>query len=255
MPNIKSKKEIAVMREGGKRLAGIMQEIGRKIQVGLNTLELDKLAEKLVFDNGGRPSFKNYGQESETPFPATICASINNEVVHGIPKKKAVLKNGDILKIDIGMEYAGRHVDMARTFAVGNVSKEAERLIEATRDSLEDGIKKIKAGNNMSEYSIAVQKRVEQNGFSIVRSLVGHGIGKKLHEPPQIPNYYEKNYRDVRLESGMALALEPMVNEGGFEITLAEDKWTFKTKDGKLSAHFEDTVMVTDNGAEILTRL
>lgn len=254
MISIKSDQEIKIMREGGKRLAGIMDQLEAEIAAGKSTLELDKLAERLVFDNEGKPSFKGYGKESGNPFPATICSSLNGEVVHGVPKEETILKNGDLLKIDIGMEYKKMHVDMARTFAVGTVSEKARKLLKTTKESLDVGIKKIKAGNMLSEYSKAVQEYVEKNGFSVIRSLVGHGIGKHLHEDPQIPNFFNKRYLDVKIKSGTTLALEPMVNEGGFEVILGSDGWTFRTKDGKLSAHFEDTVLVTESGAEILTR-
>lgn len=254
MISVKNKQEIEIMREGGRRLAGIMKELEKAIAPGKNTWELDKLAEELVFANGGVSSFKGYGKESGSPFPAIICASLNNEVVHGVPRKKVVLKNGDLLKIDIGMRYQNLHTDMARTFAVGTVSDEAQKLLAVTQASLAVGIRKINAGKNLSEYSKAVQSFVEKNGFSVIRSLVGHGIGKWLHEDPQIPNYYYPKYKDIRLKAGMVLALEPMVNAGGFETILSGDGWTFQTKDGKLSAHFEDTVVVTENGAEILTR-
>lgn len=235
-------------------MAKIMQELEKAVAPGKNTWELDKLAEGLVFANEGEPSFKGYGKESGNPFPATICASINSEVVHGVPRKKVILQDGDLLKIDIGMRYQNLHTDMARTFAVGTVSEEARKLLAVTQASLASGIKKIKAGHNLSAYSKAVQEFVEKNGFSVIRSLVGHGIGQRLHEDPQIPNYYYPKYKDMKLKAGMALALEPMVNAGGFETILSGDGWTFQTKDGKLSAHFEDTIIVTENGAEILTR-
>lgn len=254
MISIKNAQEIKIMREGGKRLAEIMRQLALEVLPGKSTLELDKLAERLVFDNEGVPSFKGYGKESGNPFPATICVSLNSEVVHGVPKKNVVLKNGDLVKIDIGMEYKKMHVDMARTFAVGAVSEKAQKLSEVTKKSLDVGIKKIKAGNKLSEYSKAVQEYVEKNGFSAIRSLVGHGIGKFLHEDPQIPNFFNKRNVDMKIKSGMTLALEPMINEDSFEIMLSDDGWTYCTKDGKLSAHFEDTVLVTANGAEILTR-
>lgn len=254
MISVKNEQEIKIMREGGKRLARIMSALKLEAVAGKNTSELDKLAEKLVFDSEGKPSFKGYGKESGNPFPATICASLNSEVVHGVPMEDVILKDGDLLKIDIGMEYKKMHVDMARTFAVGSVSEKAQKLLEVTRESLDVGIKKIKAGNKLSEYSKAVQAYVEKNGFSVIRSLVGHGIGKHLHEDPQVPNFFNKSYLDIKIKNGTTLALEPMVNEGSFEIVLGNDGWTFRTKDGNLSAHFEDTVLVTENGAEILTR-
>lgn len=253
MISIKSQKEIKIMREGGKILAGIMEKIAKEIAPGKNTLELDKLAEELVFASGGTPSFKGYGGAAGRGFPAAICASINSEVVHGIPAKNKILKDGDIFKVDIGMKYKGLHTDMARTFAVGKISAESKKLIKITEQSFWEGVKKIGPGKKLSGYSKAVQKYAETNGFSIVRNLVGHGIGKNLHENPQIPNYFYKKYSDVKLAQGMALALEPMVNAGGFETVLGHDGWVFKTKDGSLSAHYENTILITEKGVEVLT--
>jgi len=243
------------MRAGGKILAGIMEKIAREIAPGKNTKDLDKLAEELVFANGGTPSFKGYGGDTERGFPATICASINDEVVHGIPVKNKVLKAGDILKVDIGIKYKGLHTDMARTFAIGECSGQARKLIQVTEQSFWEGVKKMGPGKKLSEYSKAAQKYVEQNGFSVVRNLVGHGVGKNLHEDPQIPNYYNKKYQDVKLAPGMTLALEPMVNAGEFETVLGHDGWVFKTKDGSLSAHYENTILITEKGVEVLTIL
>lgn len=243
------------MREGGKILAGVMEKIAREIAPGKNTQELDKLAEELVFASGGSPSFKGYGGDTERGFPATICASINSEVVHGIPAKNKVLKEGDIFKVDIGIKYKGLHTDMARTFAVGNISPEAKKLMEATEKSFWEGIKNIGPEKKLSEYSKTVQKYVEAGGFSVVRNLVGHGVGKGLHEDPQIPNYYNRKYQDALLAPGMTLALEPMVNAGGFETILGRNGWVFATKDGSLSAHYENTILITEKGVEVLTIL
>ena len=251
---VKNKTEMEAMREGGKILAAIMGKIKTKIAPGKNTLELDKLAEKLVFANGGESAFKGYKEETGKPFPATICASINSEVVHGIPSEEKILRVGDIIKIDIGMKYKGMFTDMARTFSVGKISPGAQKLIEVTEKSFWRGLEKLKEGNFLSDYSRAVQKYAESHGFSVVRNLVGHGIGKGLHEDPHIPNYYNKKYQDVRLKAGMVLALEPMINEGGFETVFDKDGWTFKTKDGKLNAHYENTVLITEKGAEVLTK-
>lgn len=255
MITIKNENEIATLREGGKILAGIMQEIEKAIAPGKNTAELDKLAEQLVFANGGQPAFKGYGQETGRPFPATICASFNDEVVHGIPDVKKIMTEGDILKIDIGMKYENMYTDMARTFAVGEISVEARKLLETTEKCFWAGVKAMKAGQFLSAYSKAAQASAEKNGFSVVRNLVGHGIGRKLHEDPYVPNYYNKKYQDTRLIAGMVLALEPMINAGGFETVLGKDGWVFKTKDGSLSAHYENTLVITENGAEILTVL
>jgi methionyl aminopeptidase len=253
MITVKTPAEIEIMRKGGKRLAQVMKELGDNVRAGMNTWELDKLAEKLVFSIGGKPSFKGYGADSGRPFPATICASVNSEVVHGIPKKNAILQKGDILKIDIGMCYKGFHTDMARIFAVGEINAETKKLIETTQQSFWEGIKKLKAGKFLNVYSKKVQKFVEKNGFSVVRNLVGHGIGKKVHEDPQIPNYYNKKYQDIKLAAGMTLAFEPMVNAGRFDTILGHDGWVFKTKDGSLSAHYENTVVITDKGVEVFT--
>lgn len=253
MISIKSQKEIEVMREGGKILAGIMEKIGKKVAPGVNTKTLDKLAEELVFANGGKPAFKGYGAETGNPFPATICSSINSEVVHAIPSEKVILKEGDVLKIDFGMKYKGMFTDMTRIFPVGNVSEEAKKLIKVTEDCFWAGIKNLKAGAMLSDYSKTVQKYVEAQGFSVVRNLVGHGIGKELHEDPYVPNYYEKKYQDFKLAAGMALALEPMINAGKHETKLSDDGWAFVTKDGSLSAQYENTIIITEKGVEVIT--
>jgi len=250
---IKTQEEIEKMRDGGHRLAGIMDEIGKIVRVGQNTHEIDELARRLIFDIGGIPIFEGYGGP-ENPYPGAVCASVNNEVVHGIPKKDRILKEGDILKIDIGMKYRGLITDMSRTFPVGKVPKVAWKLMKATRESLDMGIGKLKAGAKLSDYSQAVESYVRSHGFSIIRELVGHGVGHELHEDPQIPNY-TSNVKDIILKEGMTLALEPMINEGTEKIKLQEDGWTYVTADGKLSAHFEDTVVITKGGCEILTRL
>lgn len=249
---IKTEKEIAAMRRGGKILAGIMNEIGRAIVPGKNTLELDKLAEKLVFNNGGYPAFKGQG-EKKNPYPAVICVSINNEIVHGLPSDKRIIREGDIVKIDIGLKYENMITDMARTYEIGAVTPAAHKLVKATREALNESIKKIKAGARLSEYSQAVESYVRSFGFSVIRDLVGHGVGRELHEDPQVPNY-KSSGKDIILKEGMTLALEPMINEGTDKIKILPDDWTFATRDGKLSAHFEDTVLVKKGGCEVLTR-
>ena len=232
-----------------------MGKLEKEIAPGKNTWDLDKLAEGLVFANGGSPAFKGYGGDAGKPFPATICASLNSEVVHGIPAKNKIMREGDIIKIDIGMKYQGMFTDMARTFAVGNVSEAARKLINVTEQSFWNGLEKLKSGNFLSEYSKAAQKCAEGDGFSVVRNLVGHGVGRELHEDPYIPNYYNKKYQDYRLEVGMTLALEPMINAGKHETVLGKDGWTFLTSDGELSAHYENTVLITEKGAEVLTEV
>lgn len=251
---IKSQKEIEAMRVGGHILASIMAELGARVLPGKNTFEIDALAEKLILAAGGTPVFKGYGKESGRPFPGTICASINQEIVHGIPSKQRILQTGDIFKIDIGMRYHGMITDMARTWAVGKISPEAQKLLDVTRECLDRGIGKLREGGQLAKYSGAVQEYVEEFGFSPVRDLVGHGVGKKLHEDPFIPNYKSKE-KGVKLKAGMTLALEPMINVGTHEMKLAADGWTCITRDGKLSAHFEDTVLIAKDGVEILTRI
>lgn len=236
-------------------MAQVMVELEKAVRPGITTLELDKLAEELVLKSGGVPAFKGYGRETGNPFPATICASINDEVVHGIPSQDVVLRDGDILKIDIGMKYEDFFSDMARSFGVGNIGEKEKRIIETVKNSLSKGIEKIKNGGKLSEYSKAVQMYVEANGYSVIRNLVGHGIGRKLHEDPQIPNYYNRKMGDLKLEAGMTLALEPMINEGMHETRLGDDGWVFQTKDGKLSAHWENTILITEKGVEILTQI
>lgn len=250
--SIKTEKEIEKMRQAGQILKEIMQEIGKEVRPGVDTLQLDKLAEELVFARGGKPLFKGYGG-GKNPFPGTICASINDEVVHGIPGTERVLNEGDILKIDIGIEVDGYCSDMARTFPIGKISAEAQKLMDITEKSFWKGVGKMKEGSMLSEYSKAVQKTAEDAGFSVVRNLVGHGIGQKLHEDPQILNYYERSFPDLRLQAGMTLALEPMINQGDFRTVIGKDGWVFKTADGSLSAHYENTILVTKKGIEVLT--
>jgi methionyl aminopeptidase len=253
MISIKSKEEIAAMREGGKILASVMEAVLKLVKPGVNALELDGLAEKLIREHGGLPAFKGYGAEMGNPFPATLCISFNDEVVHGVPLRRKKIKTGDVVKIDVGMTYKGMNTDMARTVAVGIVSKEIEDLIETTRESFWRGIKGLKDGAKLSDYSKRVQEYIEARGFSVVRNLVGHGIGKEVHEDPQVPNYHNKKFQDLNLEAGVTLALEPMVNAGGFETKLGNDGWVFKTRDGSLSAHYENTILITEKGVEVLT--
>lgn len=241
------------MRRAGKALAEVMREISKAVAPGISTMQIDKLAEELVLAHGAVPAFKGYG-EKHNPFPATICASLNDEVVHGIPSEDVILKDGDIFKIDIGLKLDGFFADMARTFPIGSINDEAKKLIEITEKSFWRGIKNLKDGANLSEYSKAAQNIVEENGFSVVKNLVGHGIGKNLHENPQVPNYYERGYRDLVLKAGMTLALEPMVNVGTHETVIGSDGWVFQTADRKLSAHYENTVLITKDGVEVLTQ-
>ena len=251
--SIKTQQEIEIMRKAGRALAEIMRALEKEVRPGIDTLQLDKLAEELVFARGGKPAFKGYG-DSKNPFPATICASINDEVVHGIPHENKILSEGDILKIDIGLSIDGYFSDMARTFAVGEISEQAKKLIEVTEKSFWKGVGDLRNGAMLSSYSRAVQKLVEGNGFSVVKNLVGHGIGTELHADPQVPNYFEKGFRDLELKAGMTLALEPMVNVGTFKTVLDKDGWAYCTADGKLSAHYENTILITEKGIEVLTQ-
>jgi len=241
------------MKEGGKILAKIMDEIGRNIFPGQKSDFLDKLSEEFVFRNHGEPVFKGYPGPEGKNFPSTICLSVDDEVVHGIPRSDRVLNEGEIVKIDIGIRYRGFITDMARTFPVGKISARSMAIIDVTRRALDAGIKEIKDGATLNDYARAVQQLAEKEGFSVIRKLVGHGVGKKLHEDPMIPNFVSGEGNFV-IHSGMTLALEPMINEGDFRVTIGKDGWTYRTADGKLSAHFEDTVVVRKTGAEIITR-
>ena len=251
----KTKKEIEAMREGGKILSGIVGKLEKEIIPGKKTLELDSLANRLVFDSRGEPAFLGYGKETDNPFPATICASLNDEVVHGIPEKGKILKEGDLLKIDIGMRYKGMVTDMARTFVVGEGSKEVKKIKNVVSEALHVGIAGLRPGIRLSHYGRSVQKFVEEKGFSVVRELVGHGVGKEVHEDPYIFNFWSENENNdnIILEEGMTFAFEPMINAGEAGIKLAEDGWAYKTRDGSLSAHWEDTIVVTEDGVESVT--
>lgn len=246
---IKSKTEIELMREAGKILARTHEELGKAIKPGISTYEIDRLGEEIIRSYGCIPSFLNY-----QGYPASICVSVNDEVVHGIPSKKRILKEGDIVSLDAGVIYKGYHSDAARTHAVGEISKEAKRLIDVTRESFFEGIKFAVSGNHLIDISRAIQNYVESNGYSVVRDLVGHGIGKNLHEDPQIPNFAGKR-RGIKLRPGMTLAIEPMVNIGRYEVNWMDDDWTVVTRDGSLSAHYENTVLITEDGPEILSLL
>lgn len=252
---IKTEDEIDRLRASSQRLAKVLATIMATVKPGMTTLALDVLAERLIREEGGIPIFKGYGASQGTPFPASLCVSLNDEVVHGIPKKSRILKEGDLLKLDIGMRFEGMVSDMARTLPVGKISKEAKKLLQVTEESLRRGIAELIPGKPISAYAYAVQSFVEGNGFSVVRDLVGHGVGRELHEDPQVPNYTSRHMHDFIVEQGMTLALEPMINVGTHAVRVAPDDWTFITADGRLSAHFEDTVVITEKGAEVLTRV
>lgn len=243
---IKNDKQIEYMRIAGRITGETLNLLESEIREGITTKELDIIAEKFIRSKGAVPSFKGYGG-----FPASICASVNDEVIHGIPGNRK-LKNGDIISVDVGAYINGYHGDAARTFAVGDVSAEAERLIDVTRQSFFEGIKFARQGCHLHEISAAVQQFAEDNGFSVVRDYVGHGIGTDMQESPQIPNY-KTNSRGPKLCRGMTLAVEPMINAGDFKVEVQSDGWTVITKDKKLSAHYENTVLITDGEPELLT--
>lgn len=254
MISIKSNHEIDLMKKAGYVVALVLEKMNKNIKPGITTGELDRIVEEIIVKNGGIPSFKGYSSPMASwDFPSSICASVNNEVVHGIPGLRE-LKNGDIISIDVGVYLNGYHGDAARTFAVGNISDNAKKLIDVTRESFFRGILFAIDGNRIIDISTAVQDYVEENGFSIVRDYVGHGIGREMHEPPQIPNYKTKE-RGPRLKTGMTIAIEPMVNEGDYPVRIVNNKWTVVTSDGSLSAHYENTIAITKKEPVILTKL
>ena len=247
---IKAKNEINQMSGCGKIISDVREIIIKNIEPGISTWELDKLAEEYTISKGFIPAFKGYQN-----FPSSICASINDEVVHGLPSKNRILKEGDIIGIDFGVYDGTFYADSAFTFPVGNVSDNITKLLNVTKESLNLGIQKAQVGNKIYDISKAIQDHIEKNGFTVVRSYVGHGIGKDLHEEPHVPNFIDNKDRSksMKLKEGMVLAIEPMVNVGNFEVELSNDNWTVKTCDGSLSAHFEHTVALTKNGPKILT--
>ncbi len=244
---IKSEREISLMREAGKILCEVHNQLAEVIAPGITTKEIDRKGEELIRKAGCVPSFLNY-----EGYPASICVSVNDEVVHGIPTTKCTLREGDIVSLDAGVIYKGYQSDAARTYGVGKIREEDEKLIEVTRQSFFEGIKMARPGNHLHDISAAIQKYVEGFGFSIVRDLVGHGIGKNLHEEPQIPNFKPVG-KGLKLRAGMTLAIEPMVNAGDWKIWFLEDDWTVVTRDGSNSAHYENTILVTDGEPEILS--
>ncbi len=248
---IKSKKEIDYIRESAKIVAETLQLVKRYAEVGKTTLELDKIAEDYILSNNGIPAFKGYSQSGSIDFPGTICSSINEEVVHGIPSNR-VLENGDLLSVDIGVDKNGYFGDAAITIAIGDISEENSRLMEATEKSLYVGIEQARKNNRIGDVSAAIQDYIESKGFSIVKDLCGHGVGRHLHEDPQIPNFGKAN-SGAKIKNGMTIAIEPMINIGTYEVTVAEDGWTVLTKDKKASAHFEHTVAIINDYPEILS--
>jgi len=245
---IKTPKEIRIMTDGGRILAKIMKELESKVEPGITTKELDRLAESLIFEYGGKPSFKNY-----QGFPATLCTSINQEIVHGVPNSR-ILKEGDIISLDIGMFLNGFHSDMAITVPVGDINPETQRLLRVTKKALKRGIKKAKLGNTFGDIGNTIQRYVESQGFNVVRDLCGHGIGRELHEDPQVLNY-GKRHKGEEIKEGMVFCLEPMVVMGDYRIKKAKNGYALETIDDSFSAHFEHTITVTKNGPKILTNL
>ena len=244
---IKNEREIEAMKEACRISAGALKVAGEAVEPGVTTAEIDKLAYDYIKSQGAEPNFLGYGG-----FPGTACISINDEIIHGIPGRRKI-KNGDIVSIDLGAKIGGYNGDNAATFAAGDISDEAKRLMEATKQSLYEGIKMAVAGNRIGDISYAVQQYVEARGYSVVREYVGHGVGASLHEEPEVPNFGRPSH-GPRLIPGMTLAIEPMVNFGGPEVKVLKDKWTVVTKDGSLSAHFEHSVLITSDGPVILTQ-
>ena len=247
MIKIKSQEEIELMREAGRITRDTLKVVEDSIRVGISTKELDKIAYDYIKSQGATPSFKNY-----CGFPGSICASVNDTIVHGIPSNNIILKEGDIISIDCGAKYKGYHSDAARTFPVGKVDAKVKRLLKITEQSFFEGIKDLKSGAFVGDISHRIQTFVEKNGFSIVRELVGHGVGKQLHEDPMVPNY-GKAGSGPRLNANSVIAIEPMVNMGEKEVVFMSDGWTCKTRDGLPASHYENTVLITENGVEILT--
>ncbi len=244
---IKSEREIELMRESCKLLADVFYNLERAVKPGMSTHDIDVLGEKLIRAHGCTPNFLHYNG-----YPASICVSVNDEVVHGIPRKDRILQEGDIVSLDAGLIHKGYHSDMARTFGVGSISEDAKLLIERTRESFFAGIKMAKAGNHLFDISNAIDAYIKPFGYGIVRDLVGHGIGTSLHEDPQIPNFAQRR-RGVKLQAGMTLAVEPMINMGRADVEWLDDDWTVVTEDGSWSAHYENTILITDGEPEILT--
>lgn len=247
--SIKSAREIELMREAGRILAMVHEELGKAVKPGMTTLDIDRLGERMIRSYGCIPSFKNYNG-----YPASICVSVNDEVVHGIPSKHRILREGDIVSLDAGVIYHGYHSDAARTHAVGKVSESAQKLMDVTKQCFFEGIKYAKAGNHLNDISAAIQVYAESFGYGVVRDLVGHGIGERLHEEPEVPNFSQKR-KGIRLMPGMTLAIEPMINAGRPDVVWLDDDWTVVTDDGSLSSHYENTILITEDGPEIFSML
>ena len=247
MVTIKSEREIELMREAGRILAKVHEELGRTLVPGMSTKEIDRMCEDMIRSHGCVPSFLNY-----QGFPASVCISINDEVVHGIPDKHRYLEVGDIVSLDTGVIWKGYQSDAARTHMIGEVSGEARKLVEVTQQSFFEGIKYAKAGNHLNDISKAIQEYAESFGFGVVRDLVGHGIGTEMHEAPEIPNFAQRR-KGIRLAAGMTLAIEPMITAGRYDVVWEDDGWTVVTEDGSLASHYENTILITDGEPEILS--
>jgi methionyl aminopeptidase len=246
MMQVKSGRELAIMKKAGAVVGEVLEVIGKKISPGVKTIELDRIAEKLIKRRGGRPAFKDY-----KGYPANICTSVNEVIVHGIPGKYA-LKEGDIVTVDVGVETEGYFADGAFTYPVGKIDSDSRKLVDVGRDALEKAIENSSVDRRVSAISCAIQNFAESNGFNVIRAFVGHGIGSKLHEPPEVPNFGQPN-TGVRLEAGMVLAIEPMISAGGYDVEILKDGWTAVTKDRSRVSHFEHTIAITDDGPEVLT--
>ena len=247
MVTIKSEREIELMRAAGRILAKIHEELGKTLAPGMSTKEIDRMCEDMIRSHGCVPSFLNY-----QGFPASVCISINDEVVHGMPDKHRYLEEGDIVSLDTGVIWKGYQSDAARTHMIGEVSGEARKLVEVTQQSFFEGIKYAKAGNHLNDISKAIQEYAESFGFGVVRDLVGHGIGTEMHEAPEIPNFAQRR-KGIRLAAGMTLAIEPMITAGRYDVVWEDDGWTVVTEDGSLASHYENTILITDGEPEILS--
>lgn len=255
MISLKSKEEIKTLREGGKILAGILKDTAALVRPGITTAELNTFAEDAIYDIGGEPAFKNFPANSDNPFPAGLCTSRNEEIVHGIPSEKTILEEGDIISLDIGMKYKELYTDMAVTVAVGEISPELEKLSRITKEALEKGLAEVKVGNTLADIGIAVQKHAEAAGYGVVRDLVGHGVGHEVHEAPQVPNYKTRAAGKIVIKAGLVIAIEPMITMGDYNIDVLDDGWTIVTRDRNYSAHWEHTIAVTEEGSVLITDL
>lgn len=254
----KTKEEIKKIIEGGKIIGGILEEISTLAKPGVSAWEIDMRAEKLIKKAGGIPAFKGFkSRKSDPPFPSTVCASVNDELVHGIASKEKILKNGDIFSIDIGMQYPGKggyFTDTALTLPIGKIPQTTQKLLDVTQKALEIGIAECQTGKTVADIGLAIQNYVEPFGYGIVRDLVGHGVGHAVHEEPRVPNYYDKSLKSWVLEPGVVIAIEPMLSMGDYNVKTADDGWSISMTDGSLCAHFEHTIIITENGPVVATR-